>query len=102
MVTPPVRDDDALEWIRNGFVQAGPVVLKVGVASACHQNVAAVWRKARRGGMVGIGTGYGLTADGLWRQHSWGILREGILETTVARTKYFGICLQGPRADGFC
>jgi hypothetical protein len=68
--------------------------------SSCHQNVASVWKK-RRFGIVAIATGYALTQDGLWRQHSWGILRDGVLETTVVRVKYFGILLQGAAADRF-
>jgi len=69
-------------------------------SSSCHQNVAFLWTK-RKFGIVGIATGYALTDDGLWRQHSWGILRDGVLETTEARLKYFGIVLQGERADFF-
>ena len=51
--------------------------------------------------MVAIATGYALSDDGLWRQHTWGILRDGILETTEARIEYFGLLLQGERADEF-
>lgn len=51
--------------------------------------------------IVGIATGYALSGDGLWRQHSWGVLRDGIFETTETRLKYFGIVLQGERADYF-
>ncbi len=35
------------------------------------------------------------------QQHSWGVLRDGVLETTEGRLKYFGIVLQGERADFF-
>jgi hypothetical protein len=66
----------------------------------CHQNVAAAWRN-RRTGIIAIATGYALSDDGLWRQHSWGILRNGILETTEVRIRYFGILLQDTRADEF-
>ena len=66
----------------------------------CHQNVASVW-KAHKFGIVGICTGYALTEDGLWRQHSWGLLREALLETTEPRVKYFGILLQGDKAERF-
>ena len=52
-------------------------------------------------GMVGIGTGYALSGDGLWRQHSWGLRREGILETTVERAKYFGVLPQRDDAESF-
>jgi len=79
---------------------AGPVRLRLMKSSLCHQNVASVWAK-RRFGIVGVATGYVLSEDGLWRQHSWGILRDGILETTEARSKYFGIIFQGDEADFF-
>ena len=39
--------------------------------------------------------------DGLWRRHSWAILRDGILETTAVRLKYFGLLFQGDFADEF-
>lgn len=79
---------------------SGTAKLKRGKSSMCHQNIASSW-KARRFGIIGIATGYALSEDGLWRQHSWGLLRDGILETTELRVKYFGILLQGDRADYF-
>ncbi|MDR3674477.1 MAG: hypothetical protein P4N24_03235 [Acidobacteriota bacterium] len=68
--------------------------------SLCHENVAAVW-KARRFEIIAIATGYALSDDGLWRRHSWGILRNGVLETTEARLQYFGIVLPVAGADYF-
>jgi hypothetical protein len=62
--------------------------------------VAEIWTEERHE-LVGIGTGYSLSDDGLWRQHSWGLRREGILETTVPRVKYFGVLLQHADADSF-
>jgi hypothetical protein len=62
--------------------------------------VAEIWAE-RPHELVGIGTGYSLSDDGLWRQHSWGLRREGILETTVSRVKYFGVLLQHGDADSF-
>lgn len=99
VVAPPIYDPDAEELIVSGFVLGGPVVLKNGRVSRCHENVAALW-PTRKYGVVGIGTGYALSG-GLWRQHSWGVLRQGIMETTQERTKYFGFVLQGGRADQF-
>ena len=100
LVAPPKFDPDVPMLLESGFLISGPATLKVMNSSSCHQNVAAVW-KARRFGIVAIATGYALSEDGLWRQHTWGILREGVLETTKARLKYFGIVLQGDRADHF-
>ena len=101
IVAPPrTPDQDVPSLLESGFVTSGPILLNVMESSSCHQNVAAVWTK-RRFGIVGIATGYALSKDGLWRQHSWGILRNGVLETTEARVKYFGIVLQGEKADFF-
>jgi hypothetical protein len=100
LVAPPKPDANVVELVTSGFVMSGPVTLKAMKSSMCHQNAAAIWRD-RKFGVVGIATGYALSDDGLWRQHTWGIQRTGILETTVERVKYFGILLQGARADHF-
>ena len=43
-----------------------------------------------------------LSADSLWREHSWAWDREGnLVETTETRTRYFGVRLDGPEADWF-
>lgn len=100
IVAPSDPDSDVPPLIASGFVMSGAIQLKPLKTSMCHRNVATVWT-ARRFGIVGIATGYALTDDGLWRQHTWGILRDGILETTTPRLKYFGILLQGENADHF-
>ena len=81
---------------------SGPVALKKMKSSHCHQNVSAAWKSKRSlHRIIAIGTGYALSPDGLWRQHSWGVLRDGLLETTEARVKYFGILHHGIEADYF-
>lgn len=100
MVAPPRPDAAVFLLIQDGFVMSGPVKLRAMLGSACHANVSRLWI-ARKQEIVAIGTGYALSADGLWRQHSWGVRREGILETTVPREKYFGIVLQGSQAHSF-
>jgi hypothetical protein len=100
LVAPPFFDQDVPTLLEAGFLMSGPITLKIMKSSMCHQNVASVW-KGRRFGIVGVATGYALSDDGLWRQHSWGVLRNGVLETTEARLKYFGILLQSTRADHF-
>jgi hypothetical protein len=100
LVAPPRPDSDLTSLLRSGFVMHGPVTLNTMATSACHQNAAAIWR-SRKSNVIGIATGYALSRDGLWRQHSWVVLRDGLLETTVKRTKYFGILLQDSHADRF-
>jgi hypothetical protein len=100
LVAPPTADPDIPALVKTGSLMSGPVRLKVMTRSACHLNVARLWRRARRT-LTGIGTGYVLSLDGLWRQHSWGMRGESIIETTVERLKYFGLLLQGTDADEF-
>ena len=100
LVAPPKPDTDLSAVLDCGFVMAGPITLKLMERNGCHQNVAALWGN-KKTSLVGIGTGYTLSEDGLWRQHSWGVLREGILETTIERLKYFGVILQGRQAEKF-
>lgn len=100
LVAPPRLDPDVPLLIARGFVMSRGVKCRIMGASLCHSNVAKLWTAKRRE-IVGIGTGYALSADGLWRQHPWGIRREGILETTQERVKYFGILLQQDDASLF-
>jgi hypothetical protein len=100
LVAPPKPDPDLLRLLQWGIVTGGRIVLKPMKRSSCHENVSVLWRK-RRFGTVGIATGYALSEDGLWRQHTWGLLRDGILETTATRLVYFGIILQEEKADLF-
>jgi hypothetical protein len=100
LVAPPSPDGGLPLLIDAGFVMAGPVVRRSMNQSECHRNVAEIWAEKHRV-LVGIGTGYSLSDDGLWREHSWGLLREGILETTMLRVKYFGVLLQYGDADCF-
>jgi hypothetical protein len=100
LVAPPAVDSDVSALLEEGFVMGGPVTLKRMKSSMCHQNVAAIW-KGHKFGVIGVASGYALSDDGLWRQHSWALLRNGVLETTEERLKYFGILLQNSRADHF-
>jgi hypothetical protein len=56
--------------------------------SECHNNVAALKAIGHARGFEG----YALTADGLWRPHSWGLNAKGrVLETTMSRLIYLGV-----------
>jgi hypothetical protein len=100
LVPPPWFDSDVANLIQFGSVMEGRVKLHSMERSACHANVARLWGKSRWR-LMGIGTGYALSDDGLWRQHSWGVRRSGILETTQVRSVYFGIVLSGVEAERF-
>jgi hypothetical protein len=99
-VAPSFIDHEISALISSGFTMDSLVECESMEPNACHSNTARLWI-ANESGLVGIGTGYALSDDGLWRQHSWGIRRNGILETTKRRVKYFGIALQGRDAESF-
>jgi hypothetical protein len=66
----------------------------------CYENVGNLWDDNRD--RVIIGTGWALSPDGLWRQHSWGVL-DGvdIVETTERRLAYYGFALTKREAEKF-
>ena len=67
----------------------------------CHANSAALWEAHPE--RYTICTGYALSTDGFWRQHSWAIERrtKRLVETTRVRLAYFGYRLDGLEAEKF-
>lgn len=65
------------------------IVLLCGARSRCHQNVLHLWDQNRR---LHVCTGYALSADGIWRSHSWGLdpANGWVIETTMKRVAYHG------------
>ena len=70
-----------------------------GEASQCHKNSSIVWSSNRESkkfdGKLYLVTGYALSEDGMWRQHSWCLLKQPdgtntIIETTLKRVAYYG------------
>lgn len=75
-----------------------------GEPSQCHSNSARLWDVNRES--CEICTGYGLSADGLWRPHTWVLWhrRDGrtvIAETTERRLVYYGAALTRKEAEAF-
>ena len=98
-----VGDPDLPALVDHGCLMTGPVVCRSrGMESnRCHENIARLWlQKRKRDALIGLATGYSLDG-GLWRQHSWGIRKDSLLETLGEREKYFGIGLEGVDADVF-
>ena len=100
-VVPPGSADPLVDLLRTegGVVPAPDVVPRAGEPGDCHVNAVRLWRT---GDAVAIGTGYALSADGLWREHSWGVDAAGrIVETTAERVTYYGVTMTGERAQWF-
>jgi hypothetical protein len=100
LVAPPTFDPDVPILIKHGSVMNATVVCNILDEGRCHENVSELWLDEEKS-LTGIGIGYALSADGLWRQHSWGVRQNEIVETTEERQKYFGRLLQGPDAGMF-
>jgi hypothetical protein len=99
-VVPPLVPDILVDVLsEQGKPWAADVRHLPGQASSCHDNSIELWRS---GEAASIGTGYALSDDGLWREHSWAATAEGvIIETTEPRARYFGLDLSGDEAEGF-
>jgi hypothetical protein len=95
LVVPPRDPEPNLAELRSAATPATGAVRHVdGDASECHGNTAALWIRAEADA---IGTGYALSDDGLWRQHSWGVDADGtVVETTERRVAYVGVVLTDP------
>jgi len=98
---PPLARDPMIHFLIDcGIVFNGPVTLKRAKSGEPLTHLARAWQK-RAPGLVGIGLGYALEQNGLWREHTFGVLREGVLEAAAEKQKYFGLMLIGEAADGF-
>ena len=74
-----------------------------GEPCQCHENSALLWRENRD--VTNICTGYALSEDGMWRQHSWLIHRKPrsnkIVETTRPRVLYYGFAMPPDLSENF-
>jgi len=74
------------------FVRGEPI--------SCHSNAAVLWEKNK--GQVRIMTGYALSPDGLWRQHSWNLDSRYVpIESTEKRRLYYGFILTDKESEVF-
>ncbi|MDX1372791.1 MAG: hypothetical protein R3321_09995, partial [Nitrososphaeraceae archaeon] len=73
------------------------IILMKGADCQCHRNSAALFEANEP--KVKIVTGYGLSRDGIWRQHSWCIDEyNNVIETTIKRIAYYGFVLTNEEA----
>lgn len=100
LVAPTVPEPDLKDLLSEGIVMKEAIYFEEMARSNCHKNVAVLWQQ-KSGNLIALATGYALSDDGLWRQHSWGIRSGAIVETTEPRKIYFGVRLEGSAADLF-
>ena len=101
LVVPPGATDIMIGPVGEmGSLQSvGDLEVRPMEANNCHVNAATLWR----GGEVpSVSTGYAMSEDRLWREHSWGLTADGaIVETNAPRVLYFGFVFEGGDAAWF-
>lgn len=99
-VCVPYRDPDLPKILERGRSFPGRSRMMRGRPSQCHSNSAYCWDENRE--LCKICTGYALSSDGMWRQHSWVVTNDGeVVETTEKRTRYFGYVLTEDECEQF-
>ena len=101
------QEPDIHEILTRGqFWYGDKYMFKRGQPIQCHRNSCNLWKANRDNHEIAIATGYALSKDGMWRQHSWLILRKprsvNVIETTEPRVAYFGFVMTDDEAQEFC
>jgi hypothetical protein len=86
----PQKNFDAMKIIQRGVMCQGDVKLMKMEACQCHEN--SLELHLSNPSRYDLYTGYGLSIDGMWREHSWvfDTKEKIIIETTMKRVLYFG------------
>jgi len=100
-VVPPLLPDPTIfDLLLSARTHGNKYTKRVpGETSRCHENVAELLYAGKTPDGLPITeteTGYALSEDGLWRQHSWAIaLHDTVVETTEPRLLYVGVTWHG-------
>lgn len=107
----PFIEEDIEELLQFGQLWQGGNKVKMmkGEPSKCHYNSCALYKanllNTQLDGELTIATGYALSKDGMWRQHSWLVLKKSrsykIIETTKKREAYFGYAMNAEKCLEF-
>lgn len=103
-VSIPAFEEDLEKLLTRGqLLSPAGLRLMRGERSQCHRNSALLWDVNRH--RLFICTGYYLSSDGIWRQHSWCVenrkRRPRIVETTNPAVAYFGFAMTTAEAELF-
>ena len=98
----PEEDINQLLSVRAELLDGRKALQSPGLPNQCHFNSAQLWAESE--GRLMLYTGYALTEDGMWRQHSWCVVDDGslqVVETTIPRLAYFGFRFSDIEASEF-
>ena len=103
VLIPQVEEDLDKLMSRGQFWLGEKALLQLGEPSQCHANSSYLWNANRD--KLRICTGYALSRDGIWRQHSWCIWAKSginkIVETTEKRLLYYGFVMTPEECEEF-
>lgn len=104
----PYIEEDLVNIFNRGQLWYGDrTKMELGRPSGCHSNSSFIFKKNQNDPDVDIrlATGYALSEDGMWRQHTWLVsinpIENVIIETTVEREAYFGFVMTSEEAKVF-
>ncbi len=91
----PGLEEDLAKLMGRGQLWGATTKTMRGAPSQCHMNSCLLWEANQ--GRLYLATGYALSDDGLWRQHSWCVEPRprsvAVIETTEPRLLYFGFVM---------
>jgi|SRR6476620_8281735 len=98
VVLPKIERDKKLIMV-DGYAMVNPEIFQEkGDPCECHKNSAKIWKQYG----YRLHTGYALSSDEVWRQHSWTVDNENVVhESTEPREVYFGFQLEEDEAEIF-
>lgn len=93
-------EPDLEKIVTRGYRFPGRSKSMKGAPCQCHSNSAFCWDANRE--LCAICTGYALSRDGMWRQHSWVFTHDGVVvETTEKRVAYWGFLMTPRECEDF-
>jgi hypothetical protein len=96
----PRIESDLKRILARGRRFPGRSTTMKGEPSRCHSNSACCWDENRE--LCRICTGYALSKDGVWRQHSWIYTNKGaVVETTEKMVQYYGFVMTHDECEDF-
>ena len=106
----PDIEEDLDKILLRGRFWPGKSKMMRGTPNRCHANACDLWERNHSQHDMRICTGYTLSSDGCWRQHSWlrheydtpTQHRARTIETTEKRIAYFGFEMTVCEAEEFC
>ena len=99
-------EEDYENLYKYGQLWYGDKVDKVKMTpNQCHRNSCDLWYSNKDKFDIRIATGYALTSDGYWVQHSWLVEKRSrsmrVIETTVKMLTYYGFVMTGEECHKF-